>query len=98
MTDETEYTPLSRTERAVSIRDSAKRLARFCEIDAPEVIIEMARHNLLRKLVDFPVNADSQEANLRIRLETEVQEQKFLMDKGYYDDVAMGDSDEHDGQ
>lgn len=100
-----EWVPPTREDRAGFIVDGAKRLSRLLALKAPEIIIEMERASLMRKITSFPVDSESQAAAWRVKEEMHRDEQDFLFANGYYRDVAgdaddapMGDPDEHDGQ
>jgi len=89
----TEYVPLSRNERAEAIKSSANRLHKLCALEAPNIIIEMERALLFKKLMAFPVDADAHAMRLRVAAETYSEQQEFLFANGFYRDVT-GDGSE----
>ena len=91
-----EYIPPTREDRAGFIKDGAKRLCRLLDLKAPELIIEMERASLMRKIMAFPVDTECQALAERVKEENNRDEHDFLFANGYY--AAMGDPDEHDGQ
>lgn len=88
-----EYVPLSRTERAEAIKSSANRLHKLCALEAPNIIIEMERELLFKKLIAFPMDADAHAMRLQIAAETYAERQEFLFANGFYRDVTEDDDD-----
>lgn len=82
-------TPLmSRLEQAEWILASAKRLVTFCRGTSPvEFVIESERQMLLRKLIAFPVDTETQKAYAEHRRDMSNEEQAWLMKTGFYADA-----------
>lgn len=73
--------------RAENIAGSAARLAKFCALKAPAIVIERERQMLLRKLILFPVDREAQEAVEACDISISNDEQAALDKFGYYDDL-----------
>lgn len=79
---------MSRFEQAEWILASAKRLVTFCRGPNPvEFVIESERQMLLRKLIAFPVDTETQQAYAEHRRDMSNEEQAWLMKTGFYDDA-----------
>ena len=78
----------SRAEQAEWILTSAQRLVTFCKLDNPvDFVIEAERQLLLDKIIKFPVDGECQRMCLEQKLEMHQEEQKHLIETGFYDDA-----------
>lgn len=84
MSEETTTTLLGRARR---IQQSADRLVKLIELNAPDFVIEQERHLLGKKFISFPASAESIEKRERIDNEIYEKEQDHLSKTGYYDGI-----------
>jgi hypothetical protein len=80
--------PLTRLDQADAIERSAGRLKRLCDVNAPGVVLERERQILFKRLMTFPIDADSVREISEIDNEIEMAQQKFLAEHGYYDGIG----------
>jgi DNA-directed RNA polymerase beta' subunit len=80
---------------AQSIVNSAARMIRFIELDAPPLIIENERVLMMKHVMNMPVETEFQLQAQKIRAEIESEESKFLVDHGYDDEILKFDSSNH---
>lgn len=61
-------------------------------IEAPAIVIEGERANLMQRIMDFPVDPESMESRLQAKREREYEEVLALKAAGYYDTLCGPDS------
>lgn len=72
------------------IQNSAFRLNRLVELKGPKLAIENERRLLLRRVLDIPVDTETQLRAQYQEILLKQEEQDFLIEHGFYDEQDDG--------
>ena len=78
---------ITRLDKTELLLRRAERLHRFCEVNAPEFIIEQARQLLFKSMISFPVDQTALRDFEEFENNSQLEMDKYLEKGGYFKDI-----------
>lgn len=77
----------TRLEKAERLAKRSERLRKFCELNAPEFLIEQARQLVFESVMKFPVDFEALERTESMNQKMQEEQGVWLTKTGYFKDV-----------